>query len=202
MKTLRNAFVTGVLVLVPVLATIDLLRWFVAAIDNSTRDYFPTRFLPFDFQGLGLLIALVLIFVTGVLTQNYVGKALIRFFDAAIRRAPVVGGIYGAIKKFLETVLNPGADQFHGVVLVEFPRQGLYSIGFRTGRPDSKLAAALPGKQLVNIFIPCTPNPTSGFYLLVDEKELTPLDLSVQDAFKAIISMGIVTSEENQDAGA
>ncbi len=196
MKTLRNAFVTGLLVLVPVLATVDLLRWFVRAIDNSTRGYFPTQFLPFDFQGLGILIAAILIFVTGILTQNYVGKALIRFFDAAIRRAPVVGGIYGAIKKFLETILSPGADQFHGTVLVEFPRAGIYSIGFRTGKPDVKLTSALPDKPLVNIFVPCTPNPTSGFYLLVDERELTPLDLSVQDAFKLVISMGIVTSDE------
>lgn len=200
MKTLRNAFVTGILVLVPLLATVDILRWFVRTLDTTSRSYLPD--LPFDFKGLGLLIAIVLIFGIGVLTQNYVGKAFIALFDTLVRRTPVVGGMYGAIKKFLETILNPQADQFHGTVLVQFPRAGMYSIGFRTGKPDHKLTDKVAdkkiGSSLVNIFVPCTPNPTSGFYVLVPESELVPLDLSVQDAFKIVISMGIVHTDEEE----
>lgn len=199
MKTLRNAFVTGVLVLVPLLVTVDILRWFVRVIDNSARGYLPE--LPFDFRGLGVLIALALIFTIGLLTQNFIGKGLLSLLDTGIKLTPVVGGIYGAIKQFLETILNPQAGQFHGTVLVQFPRPGIYSIGFRTGKPDTKIANARPAEQLANIFVPCTPNPTSGFYLLVPEHELTPLDLSVQDAFKIVISMGIVHTDENTIRG-
>jgi len=197
-KTLRNAFVTGILVLVPLLVTIDILRWFVRTIDDTARGYLPA--LPFDFRGLGLVIAVALILGIGLLTQNFIGRGAVALFDALVRRMPLVGGIYGAIKKFLETIFNPQADQFHGTVLIEFPRQGIYSIGFRTGKPDAKLVANLPrspSDQLVNIFIPCTPNPTAGFYLLVPEHELTPLDLSVQDAFKIVVSMGIVHSDDH-----
>ena len=193
MKRLRRAFVTGMLVLVPLMATIDILGWFIRAVDSSVRQYFPRAF-PFDFNGQGILAALLLIFLTGLLTQNYVGNWVIRFLDSAIHRISIVGGIYGGIKKFLETILNPGSDQFKEAVLVEFPRAGAYSIGFRTGKPDPKITRGIK-KPLVNVFVPCTPNPTSGFYILVPEDSLIPLEMPVQEAFKIVISMGIVTSE-------
>jgi len=196
MKRLRDAFVTGCLVLVPVLATIQLLLWVIQTLDENIRNFFPTQILPFDFKGLGILLAIVVIIATGFLTHNYIGELLIRAFDTAIRKVSIIGGIYGSIKKFLETIFNPRNDQFKGAVLVEFPRKGIYSIGFRTGRPDPKIAKKDP-RPLTNIFVPCTPNPTSGFYLLVPEDELVPLDISVQEAFKIVISMGIVTSETN-----
>ncbi len=196
MKRFRSAFVTGVLVLVPLMATLDIIAWFVRTLENSIRWYMPTNFLPFDFRGLGLVTGIVLIVVVGTLTQNYVGKWLVSVLDAGIHRIAVVGTIYGAIKKFLETIFNPRSDKFKGAVLVEFPREGIYSIGFRTGYPDPKIAKKHPAAKLANIFVPCTPNPTSGFYLLVPEYKLVTLDLTVQEAFKIVISMGIVTSEE------
>ncbi|NBT59013.1 DUF502 domain-containing protein, partial [bacterium] len=101
---------------------------------------------------------------------------------------------YGAIRKFLETIFTPGSDRFSAAVLLEFPKSGIYTIGFRTGKPDAKIPTH--GKTLVNVFVPLTPNPTSGFYLMVPEEELTPLSLSVQEAFKLVISLGIVTTEE------
>ncbi len=191
MRKLRTAFVTGILVMVPLMATVDLLRWFVRSIDNAARNYLPN--LPFDFPGLGLIIVLSMILLVGSLTQNIVGQWIVHMFDVWIKRAPVVGGIYGAIKKFLETIFNPRSDKFNGVALVEFPRAGIYSIGFRTGKPSPELAGK--GTGLVNIFVPCTPNPTSGFYILVPESDLIPLQMSVQEAFKTVISMGIVSSE-------
>lgn len=195
MKGLRTAFATGILVLVPILATVDILFWFVNVVEHSVRNYIPTGALPFDFIGLGVLLALAIVLITGALTQNFLGKSLVSLFDAAVRRIPLGGGIYSAIKKFLETVFNPQSDKFKGVVLVQFPRAGVYSIGFRTGVPDPKVAKKLPTK-VVNVFVPCTPNPTSGFYLLLPEEDLIPLDITVQEAFKIVISMGIVTSEE------
>ncbi len=199
MKRLRGAFVTGVLVLIPLIATLKIIVWFVDAVDMTTRSYLFTTFLPFDFKGLGILLALAIILVTGALTQNYIGKSLIAFFDSLVKRIPLGGGIYTAIKKFLDTIFNPKNDKFKGVVLVRFPSEGLYSIGFRTGTPDNKIAKKT-SVPVVNVFVPCTPNPTSGFYLLVEEKNLIPLDISVQEAFKIVISMGIVTSEEADQA--
>jgi uncharacterized membrane protein len=196
MKQLRASFVTGLLVLVPLMATIDLLRWFVRSIDASAKNYIPHSVLPIDFPGLGILIALLLVFLVGGLTQNFIGKWFVTTFDHAIRKLPVVGGIYLGIKKFLETILNPQSDKFKGVVLVQFPRAGIYSIGFRTGKPDAKVVSKSPSKTLTNVFVPCTPNPTSGFYLLIPEEELITVDLTVQEAFKIVVSMGIVTSEE------
>lgn len=195
MRQLRAAFITGVLVMVPLMATVDILRWFVRSIDNSARSYLPV--LPFDFPGLGLLIVLGIILLVGVLTHNFVGQWIVAMFDLWMKRTPFVGGIYGAIKQFLETVFNPGSDKFNGAVLVQFPRQGIYSIGFRTGKPVPEILGKNPA--LVNIFVPCTPNPTSGFYIMVPESELTPLSMSVQEAFKVVISMGIVTNEEAKE---
>src|SRR5690606_35907682 len=123
---------TGILVLVPVMATIDLLLWFIRTIDASARSFIPVSLIPFDFHGLGIVLALAIILVTGALMQNFIGSWLINTFDLAIKRTPVLGGIYGGIKKFMETIFHQRSDRFSGVVLVEFPRTGIYSIGFRT----------------------------------------------------------------------
>ncbi|NBX92611.1 MAG: DUF502 domain-containing protein [Proteobacteria bacterium] len=194
MKQLQRAFVTGVLVLVPVFITINIFRWVIATIDNIAKLYLPNFILKLDFPGLGLVIALALILLIGSLAQNLAGEWVLNVFDHTFRRIKFVGGIYGAIRKFLETVVTPGSDRFSAAVLVEFPRSGVYSIGFRTGKPDSKIPTQ--NRHLVNVFVPLTPNPTSGFYLLVPEEELVALPFTVQEAFKLVISLGIVTSEE------
>lgn len=194
MRKLRNAFVTGFLVLVPVLATVDILRWFIRFLEAGTRTYLPTNLLPFDFWGLGLLISLMIILVTGILAQNYFGTWLIRKIDRLMRKFPLIGGIYSAIKKFLETIFNPASTQFKQAVLIEFPREGVFSIGFLTGPVDSAIQDKRK-ESLVNVFIPLVPNPISGYYLVVPKDEVIPLDISVQDAFKICISMGIVGAE-------
>lgn len=195
MKELRNAFITGVLLLVPIVATLNLLFWLIGSLENSVRNFLPTEHLPFDFPGLGLILSLVIILVIGTAAKNHLGQALFSAFDSILRRAPLAGSIYGTIRKFLETILNPQSDKFQGVVLVRFPSPEHLSIGFRTGKPDRRLGAPA---GLVNVFVPCTPNPTSGFYLLTKESELIPLSISVQEAFKIVISMGIVTLDENE----
>lgn len=191
MKQLRTALVTGILVLVPFVATIDIVWWLITTLNQSVSRFLPA--LPPQMHGLGLLVALGIIVLVGLLTQNIFGHWVITRLEALLRRIHVVGSLYGGIKRFLETLISPKTGQFTGVVLVEFPRAGIYSIGFRTGRPDSKLAVS---SDVTSVFVPCTPNPTSGFYLLVKEGELVALDISVQEAFKIVISMGLVTSEE------
>ncbi|MCB0405180.1 MAG: DUF502 domain-containing protein [Bdellovibrionales bacterium] len=195
MKRLRTAFITGVLVLVPLLATVDIARWFVQTVDSTMRQYLPAGLLPFDFRGLGALLALLLVLSVGILATNFIGNWFISKFDHLFKKFPVVGGLYGGIKQFLETVFGNQQDRFNEAVLVQFPSRGVYSVGFRTGTPDPKLTTDFK-KKMVNIFVPCTPNPTSGFYILVAEDELIPLKMSVQDAFKIVVSMGIVTSAE------
>ncbi len=202
MKTFRSAFITGVLIVFPVIVTIEIFRWIVHTIEHTVRATLPTALLPFDFPGLGLVTALVLIIVTGAAAQNYLGRWIIETLDTWVKRTPVVGGLYGGIKKFLQTLLGQAKDdRFQGVVLVPFPRTGVYSIGFRTGSPDPKLKLPAPESaedRWVNIFIPCTPNPTSGFYILAKESELRPLTMSVQEAFRIVISLGLVSSEEKK----
>jgi len=192
MRRLRNAFVTGLLVLMPLMATIDILRWFFDFIDRAVRNYLPH--LPIDFWGLGILISMVVVLMTGLLTHNYVGRWVIAWADRTVRKAPLVGGIYGGIKKFLETIFNPANNQFKQAVLVEFPGEGFHSIGFVTGKPDPVLQQHFK-KPMMNIFIPLVPNPISGYYVLVPEESVTPLDLTVQEALRIAISMGIVGSD-------
>jgi uncharacterized membrane protein len=195
-KRIRSAFITGFLVLVPLLATIDIILWLIHTVETNARKFIPNG-LPFDFEGMGVILAILLVFFTGLLTQNYMGKWLVGLFDSWIRKISVVGSLYGAIKKLLETIFNPSNDQFSGAVLVEFPREGIYSIGFRTGKPHPRIMRT-GKKNLVNVFVPCTPNPTSGFYILVPEDKIVPLELSVQEAIKVVISMGIVTTDDRQ----
>jgi len=194
MKRIRRNFVTGILVLVPLFITINIFRWFIEFVDDVARFYLPDFVLKLYFPGMGLVIALGLILLIGTLAQNFAGEWLLNGFDHLFRRIKFVGGIYGAIRRFLETIFNPRSDRFSAAVLLEFPRSGIYSVGFRTGKPDGKIPDQ--GKTLANVFVPLTPNPTSGFYLLVPEEQLIPLSLSVQEAFKLVISLGIVTSED------
>lgn len=194
MKKLRRLFITGFLVLIPVLATADIFLWVIRRADSSARYYIPEGLIPFDFSGLGVVVAVTIIFIVGALTQNYIGTWIVKRLDQIVTKFPLVGGIYKAIKQFLETILNPQNDQFKQAVIAEFPKPGVYSIGFLTGEPDSRLAHGQKEK-MVNVFFPMTPNPTSGFYVLFPESELIELKMPVQEAFKTLISMGIVTTE-------
>ncbi|MFM8313535.1 MAG: DUF502 domain-containing protein [Deltaproteobacteria bacterium] len=199
MKKLRTAMLTGLLVLAPLMATINILRWLIVNLDAMVSQYLPSKITQ-SYPGVGLAIVFLLILLAGVLTQNIIGQGLVSLLDSGVKKLPLVGSIYTTIKKFLATIVNPGSDKFSGVVLVQFPRTGVYSIGFRTGKPDARIIPKVLDDEhahFVNVFVPCTPNPTSGFYLWVKEEDLTPLDISVQEAFKTVFSMGIVSGEEH-----
>lgn len=199
MKTLRTAMLTGVLVLAPLMATINILRWLIVNLDAMVSQYLPAK-ISHDYPGAGIVGVFLLILLVGAFTQNIIGQGMVNLLDSGVKKLPLVGGIYTTIKKFLATVVNPGSDKFSGVVLIQFPRTGVYSIGFRTGKPDSRVVPKTLDNEhahFVNVFVPCTPNPTSGFYLWVKEEDLTPLDMTVQEAFKTVVSMGIVAPEEH-----
>jgi len=141
--------------------------------------------------GLGLVLVTLLVFLVGLLTRNYFGKKLVHLWDLMVGRIPIVRNIYQAVKQLTEAIFSDGARHFKQVVMVEFPRPGLYSLGFVAGPAGGELASKATEK-VINVFIPCTPNPTTGYYVLVPEKELIFLEMSVEDGFKTIISSGLV----------
>lgn len=199
MKKFRTAMITGVLVLAPLMATINILRWLIINLDAMVSQYLPAKITQ-NYPGIGLLLVFLLILVAGLLTQNFIGQGLVNLLDSGVKKLPLVGSIYTTIKKFLATIVNPGSDKFSGVVLIQFPRTGVHSIGFRTGKPDARIipkALTQEEGSYVNVFVPCTPNPTSGFYLWAKEEDLLPLDISVQEAFKIVVSMGIISGEDH-----
>lgn len=197
---LKNVFLAGLAVTVPVGLTIYILIFLIDLMDGLLRfipaSYHPDQFLGFRIPGLGVIATVVLIFVAGLLTTSYAGDRLFRFAEALVDRIPLVRGIYQAIKQIVQTMVSKEGQSFKKVVLVEFPREGLYTVAFVTGATTGELREKTGG-HCINLFIPTTPNPTSGYYVIVSEGSVIPLDMSVEDAFKLVISGGIIAPTEN-----
>lgn len=196
MARLRNYFLTGLVVAAPIGLTVYIVSWFVDLIDTWFVPLIPAQlqpehYLPFDIPGLGLIIALVLLTALGALTANFFGQAILRFAERVVERMPIVRGIYSALKQIFETVLSQSAPSFRQVVLIEYPRKGIYSLGFITAPMRSDVADVGVG-DLVGVFVPTTPNPTSGFLLYLPRDEVKVLDIAVEDGLKLIVSLGIV----------
>jgi uncharacterized membrane protein len=196
----RRHFLTGLLVIVPLGLTFFVVSWIVGFMDQIL-DFIPPKFhpdtyLPFSIPGLGVIFTLCIIQLVGLLSANLFGRKVVKTYEQVLDRIPFVRGIYLAVKQLLEQILSQDSDRFRRAVLVEYPRKGIFSIGFVTGVGVGQVQRNTPEKVL-NIFIPTTPNPTSGYYLLVPEEDAVPLDLTVEQAFKIIVSAGMVGGEEN-----
>lgn len=193
---LKAYFLAGVLITAPVGITFYLAWLFVRFVDSRVTPLIPPRFnpetyLPFAVPGLGLIVVLVFLTLIGMLTAGFLGRMLTGFYDALLNRMPVIRGLYGAVKQLVETVLAQRSHAFREAVLIEFPRRGVWGVGFITGIPRGELRA--PGDEdLVNVFLPTTPNPTTGFLMIVPRRDVRPLQMSVEDAVKLIMSGGIV----------
>lgn len=183
----KNYFVAGALVLVPVVLTVWILKGLIAWCDEL--------FSVFGFQlpGAGFVLTIALIFLTGILTRLYLGRKLIALGERILHTIPFGNNIYRVIKQFLNAVVAGGEATPRQVVLVEYPRKGSYMIGFVTGESAQVLEKKL-GQKMVHIFIPTTPNPTSGFLILAPRENILPIDIPADQAFKLIISGGTVTS--------
>ncbi len=192
---LKKYLLTGLIVVVPITITLYILQALIRIMDDFLtivpKAYHPDQLLGFHIPGLGLVLVTILVFIIGLLTRSYVGNKTVQAWDLLIGRIPLVRNIYQAIKQFTEAVFSSTGSYFKQVVMLEFPRPGLYSIGFVAGpaRGDLEIKA---GQKIMSIFIPCTPNPTTGYYVLAPEKELLYLDMSVEEAFKLIVSGGLV----------
>lgn len=198
----RAYFLAGILVTAPIGITFYLAWLFVTFMDEKITPliplkYNPESYLPFGLPGLGLIIAIIALSLVGALTAGFVGRLYQRFMDRILTRVPVLRGIYAAVKQILETVLAQQSKAFREAVLIEYPRRGIWAIAFITGRTEGEVQN-MTEEDVVNIFLPTTPNPTSGFLLFVPRKELVSLSMGVDEAIKMVISGGIVTPPDRR----
>ena len=198
---LRNSFLTGVVVVTPITVTAWLVYTFVTFVDARVKPlipaiYNPESYLPFAIPGLGLVFAIVFLTMLGALAANIAGRSLLGFGESVVERVPLVRNIYGALKQLVTTVASPDSESFDEVVLVEYPRPGLFAVGFVSADAQGAIRAAL-GEGWVGVFVPTTPNPTGGFLLYAREDELKPLDISPEEGAKLILSAGLVVPEVN-----
>jgi len=202
MKVLKKYFFTGLLVVVPLYITAYIFTVIVRAMDNVLNflPWFlnPRYFMPFHIPGVGVFFTIAGILLVGLITQNFFGKKLVEFGESILSKIPFLRIVYNASKQFLETFLSWHQDEYSNVVVVQYPRKGVYTLGFVTGNTRGELGEKIsaPAKS---VFIPTTPNPTSGFYLMVPEADLIPLDMTVEDAFKVIMTGGIVMPDVRKD---
>ena len=192
---MKRYFMTGLLIWAPLGITIWVLSLILGMMDQSIMllpsDWQPRALLGFHLPGMGALLTLLVVFVTGLLTANFIGQRLVRWWEALLHRIPVVRSVYQSVKQISDTVFSPSGQAFRQAVLVQYPRPGSWTIGFLTGTPGGEIAAHL-GKDMVSLYVPTTPNPTSGFFLMVPKADVVELDMSVEDALKYLISMGVV----------
>ncbi|CDX17758.1 conserved hypothetical protein [Mesorhizobium plurifarium] len=202
MTRLRNYFLTGFVVCAPLAITAYIAWSLIGWVDSWVKPYIPVRYnpdtyLPFPVPGFGLIVALVLITLIGFLTANIVGRAIVNFGERLLGRMPLVRGIYGSLKQIFETVLSNKGDMFRQVGLVEYPRKGVWSLVFVASEKETEINQKLDqeGDPLIAVFMPCTPNPTTGFLMYVHKSEIVPLDMSIEDGAKLIVSAGMVAPE-------
>jgi uncharacterized membrane protein len=199
---LRGYFFAGILVLAPISITVYIAWLLISFIDTQVFSllppvYNPETYLPFSVPGIGVILMLLGLTLVGALTAGYVGKLFLRLSERVLNRMPVVRSVYGAAKQIVETVVSSKSAAFREVVLIEYPRKGIWTMGFLTGRAIEQVGQ-VAGPQLVNVFVPTTPNPTSGFLLFVPEADIRRLTISVEEGIKLIISAGIVTPGRKQ----
>ncbi len=205
-RRIRNIFITGILITVPVAFTLFILNFLFKLLDDLVVPWFIKTLieigtpLPENFRlpGLGLILIVLLIFVIGVLTKSFLGGKLVQLGEMIVDRIPVVRTLYTGAKQVVTTIAEADTKAFRKVVLVEFPRKGIYSVGFITGTTKGEVQE-LTDANLVNVFVPTTPNPTSGFLVFVPNEDIIDLTMTVEDGIKFIISVGIVTPEYHQE---
>lgn len=195
MKRLRRYLVAGLLVWLPFAVTFILLKFLIEQMDKTLKiipaQYLPEAWLGFSIPGLGLVLTIVVLLLTGLLAANIVGRSAFRFWESILVRIPIVRTIYSAVKKFSEVVFSDTGQSFKKVLLIEYPRKGLYSFAFQTASMLEEVQARTE-EDVVCVFLPTTPNPTSGFILMVPREDVIELDMEVDEALKMIISLGVV----------
>ncbi len=190
---LRGYFLAGILVTAPIGITFYLTWIFLVFIDDSVTSLIPQKFYPqTTVPGIGIIVALTGFILIGWFAKNFFGRMVLRFSEYLVDRMPVIRNLYGAIKQILETIMASQSQAFRDVVMLEYPRKGVFSIGFVTGTSKGEIQRVTTD-ETINVFVPTTPNPTSGYLLFVPKKELYFLDMTVEEGVKLVISGGIIT---------
>ena len=194
-NSIRRYFITGLLVWVPIVITVWVLSILVGTMDQTLlllpSAFRPESWLGFYVPGMGAVLTLLVIFLTGLFTANIIGQRLVRYWERAMARIPVVNSIYNGVKQVSDTVLSPTGQAFRKALLVQWPSPGMWTIAFLTGSPGGDVANHLQG-DYISVYVPTTPNPTGGYFVMVARSAVVELDMTVDEALKYIISMGVV----------
>ena len=200
---MRKYFVTGLLILVPIAITLWVLNLVIGTTDQSLlllpEKWRPGALIGFHVPGAGAVLTLLFILVVGLLTHNYFGKKVVYWWELLLKRIPVVNSIYSSVKQVSDTLLSSSGNAFRKAVLVQYPRQGSWTIAFVTGAPGGDVKNHLVG-DYISVYVPTTPNPTSGFFLMMPKADTIELDMSVDEALKYIVSMGVVAPPDARPA--
>lgn len=192
---MRKYLVTGLLIWVPLVITLWVLNLIVTTMDQSLQllplQWHPRKLFGLDIPGLGVLLTVVVVAMTGLLARNIIGERLVLYWEALLGRIPIVRSIYSSVKQVSDTILSPDGQAFRRALLVQYPRAGAWTIAFQTGTPADEVRRVL-GIEMVSVYVPTTPNPTSGFFLMLPRADVIELEMSVDAALKYIISMGVV----------
>ena len=195
---MKKILITGLLIWIPLAITLWVLELIVSTMDQSLLllppQYQPHTLIGYQIPGLGALLTVIVVFVTGALASNILGRRLLRFWESILGRIPVVKTIYSGVKQVSDTIFAPGGQAFSKALLVQYPRPGSWTIAFLTGKPGGDVANHLRGEYL-SVYVPTTPNPTSGFFLMMPRADVIELDMSVDEALKYVISMGVVAPD-------
>ncbi|MEG2049265.1 MAG: DUF502 domain-containing protein [Comamonas sp.] len=195
MSALRKWLFTGLLVIVPGVITAWVLNWIISTLDQTLQilpsQWQPDQVLGVHIPGFGVVLTLAILLVVGAIASNFVGRKLVGWGDAIISRIPVVRSIYSSVKQVSDTVFSDSGNAFRTAVLVQWPREGVWTVAFITGNPSGEVAAYLRD-EYVSVFVPTTPNPTGGYFVLMRKSDCVELEMSVDAALKYIVSMGVV----------
>ena len=204
---IRTYFLTGLVVAGPIAITLWLVWWFVTWVDGLVRPFIPVAYrpetyLPVHIPGLGLITAFLALTLLGFFAANFIGRKLVGFGESILSRMPVVRPIYRTAKQIFQTLFSKSESSFRRVALVEFPSPGMWSLVFLTQSPTKDIAGRLPATEYVSAFMPCTPNPTTGFFFYVPKGDVVELDITVEQAMTVIMSAGIVQPASSSQAPA
>ena len=195
MKRLRNYFISGLLFWVPLALTVLVIKFFLELINNLVpQKYLPEAIFNLDttIPGSGIILVLIVILFTGVLVTNILGRRLVAIWEKVLNKIPGFRNVYNVLKKVSDTVFNTSTESFRKAFLIQYPSKGIWVIAFQSGDYRGE-AESIIGEEIMNLFVPTTPNPTSGFFVMMAKKDAFELDMSVEEAFKLVISAGVVT---------
>ena len=195
MKRLRNYFISGLLFWVPLALTFLVIKFFLELVNNLVpKKYLPEAIFNLDttIPGSGIIFVLIVILITGVLVTNILGRKLVALWERVLNKIPGFRNVYNVLKKVSDTVFNTSTESFRKAFLIQYPSKGIWVIAFQSGDYRGE-AESIIGEEIINLFVPTTPNPTSGFFVMMAKKDAFELDMSVEEAFKLVISAGVVT---------